>query len=145
MKQLFSLVPQSRRRDICGGSSSSSYCSFVGGDFRLYNSAIHIPEEPSIFLKIIIEMSYVQIQSVFTLWFFWFFILYGSFPSMCNCAPHTCLVALEVRRGYLIIWDLSYRWCELTYGCWESSPGHLEEQPVLLRADPYIWPFHCES
>lgn len=28
--------------------------------------------------------------------------------------------------------------CELPVGCWESNPGLLEEQPVLLTADLFL-------
>jgi hypothetical protein len=30
--------------------------------------------------------------------------------------------------------------CELPYGCWELNSGSLEEQPVLLTAEPSLWP-----
>lgn len=26
--------------------------------------------------------------------------------------------------------------CDLPFGCWESNPGHLEEQPVSLTTEP---------
>ena len=28
--------------------------------------------------------------------------------------------------------------CDLPYGCWELNPGPLEEQPVLLTAEPSL-------
>ena len=30
--------------------------------------------------------------------------------------------------------------CELPCGCWELNPGPLEEQPVLLTAEPSLQP-----
>ena len=30
--------------------------------------------------------------------------------------------------------------CELPYGCWELNPGPLEEQSVLLTAEPFLQP-----
>jgi hypothetical protein len=30
--------------------------------------------------------------------------------------------------------------CELSHGCWELNPGPLEEQPVLLTAEPSLQP-----
>ena len=30
--------------------------------------------------------------------------------------------------------------CELPCGCWESNPGPLEEQPVLLTTEPALQP-----
>jgi hypothetical protein len=45
--------------------------------------------------------------------------------------------------------------CELPYGCWELNLGPLEEQPVLLTAEPshqphisvfsFVYGFACES
>ena len=32
--------------------------------------------------------------------------------------------------------------CELPCGCWELNPGPLEEQSVLLTAEPFLQPPH---
>ena len=57
---------------------------------------------------------------------------------MCVCAPHVCLMPTEARRGNWILWNWSYRQCELPYGCWELNPGPLEEQSVLLTPEPFL-------
>ena len=33
-----------------------------------------------------------------------------------------------------------YRWCEPPCGCWELNSGPLEEQSVLLTAEPFLQP-----
>lgn len=35
--------------------------------------------------------------------------------------------------------------CELPCRCWELDPGPLEEQPVLLSAEPSLQPLHLFS
>lgn len=30
--------------------------------------------------------------------------------------------------------------CELLWGCWESNPGFLQDQPVLLTPEPFLHP-----
>jgi hypothetical protein len=33
--------------------------------------------------------------------------------------------------------------CELSCGCWESNPGPLEEELVLLTTEPSLQPCYC--
>lgn len=45
-------------------------------------------------------------------------------------------VATEIRREHQICsWDHS---CEQPYGCWDLNPGPLQEQPVILTAEPFL-------
>lgn len=54
-------------------------------------------------------------------------------------------VSTAVRGGCQILWDWSHH-CEPSRGCWKSSPGPLEEQLLLLPAEPSLQPlFRTES
>ena len=60
---------------------------------------------------------------------------------MCMCfvcvygyTPRVCLVPVVIREG-------TSDGCELPRGCWESSPGSLKEQHVLLTTEPSLWPW----
>jgi hypothetical protein len=54
------------------------------------------------------------------------------FFRICICNVHTCVP----EEGTRAITD----GCELPYGCWELNSGPLEEQPVLLTAEPSLQP-----
>lgn len=57
---------------------------------------------------------------------------------------HICLFTIcmqkptEVRRGMRSAGTGVTNGCEPQYGCWESSPGSLEEQLVLLTLEPFL-------
>lgn len=53
------------------------------------------------------------------------------FAHMYVCVHYAYLLPVEVRRGHQIIWNLSYRQCELPCECWESNPCPLQEPQVL--------------
>ena len=63
---------------------------------------------------------------------------------MSASAPHAvCLVPTETRRGH---WALGIGIhgtrdiCELLCACWDSKLYPLEEQLVLLKAEPFLQP-----
>lgn len=61
------------------------------------------------------------------------------------CAPCGCPLLINVGRECWIPLGLeSTEGCELVCGCWESNPRLLEEQQVLLTAEPSLQPsfFH---
>jgi hypothetical protein len=63
---------------------------------------------------------------------FLLFYVYECFAFSYVCC--TCIrMPFEAKRG-------SNRWCELPYGCWESDPDSLEEQPPLLTAELFLQP-----
>lgn len=56
------------------------------------------------------------------------------------------MVPMEARKGYQIPW----RWSipdggELLWGCWKSDLGPLDEQGVLLTAEPSFQPMNLQS
>lgn len=48
------------------------------------------------------------------------------------CAPQACLEPTKVKRGYQSPGTGIVDSCELPCQYWESNPGPLQEQPVLL-------------
>lgn len=52
------------------------------------------------------------------------------------CVPQVCPVPESSRRGCSGTGDL----CEQPYRCWDSYPGPLEEQPILVTTEP---PLQC--
>lgn len=66
---------------------------------------------------------------------FYFSYVYVSLPEYLyvHCA---CKVHREARRGCWISWNQSYwqLWV-IQYGCWDSNPTSLQDQPVFLTAD----------
>lgn len=65
------------------------------------------------------------------------FQTFKGFPTLyflfyvCGCLRHVCLAFLEARETI----GLSENGCELPGGCWDSTPGPLQEQPVLVTAE----------
>lgn len=58
--------------------------------------------------------------------------MYGWFACLYVClASSTCLVPGEVKNGYQISW-------KLPYGYWNRTLDALEEQPLLLAAEPSL-------
>ena len=49
---------------------------------------------------------------------------------------HMSLVSEEARRGHWIPGTGVTNGCELPCGCWELTPGPLEEQSVILTTEP---------
>lgn len=67
----------------------------------------------------------------------------GSFIFVCFSLLHTAMsvhhmhaLSAAARRGHCILRDLSYRGCKLPNGYWEWNPGPMEEETVLLTAEP---------
>lgn len=57
-------------------------------------------------------------------------VMYVKSAFMCMDGYFACALPEE---GYQISLNCSSRGCELLCGCWESSAGPREEQPVLLK------------
>lgn len=57
--------------------------------------------------------------------------VYGCFPCMYLCVPCSRLVSHKTGVTES---------CGLPCGGWESKPGALEEQPVLLTVEPSFYP-----
>jgi len=62
--------------------------------------------------------------------FFCLFIMYTSYSFLSACVP----------AGQKMTPDLIIDDCELLCGCWELNSGPLEEQSVLLTAEPSLQP-----
>lgn len=56
------------------------------------------------------------------------------------CALCVCLVSSEVIEAVQSPGTEVADGCELPYGCWESNPCPLQEQQVLLAAEPLLQP-----
>jgi hypothetical protein len=55
------------------------------------------------------------------------------------CLPCVCPVPEESRSGLQISLELGLTGgCELLCGCWESNPGPLKEQRVLLMTELFL-------
>lgn len=54
--------------------------------------------------------------------------------------PHVCLCE-DVGSPEAGVTDS----CELSFGCWDPNSGLLEEQPVLLTAEPSLKPLEAFS
>ena len=63
----------------------------------------------------------------------------GILPNSIS-AQHICGVHTEVSREHQIPWTWITDGCESPCGCWDLNPGPLEEQPVLLTAEPSLQP-----
>lgn len=70
------------------------------------------------------------------------FYVYASFACVHVCVPHACIVYRSQKRPSDL---LELGLCGLSCGCWESNLGTLEEQPLLLTADPSLYPFHLKN
>lgn len=62
------------------------------------------------------------------------------FLPVCVSVYHMHAAPKEARRGHWLLWDWSYRCLFGPYGCWELNLGPLEEQPVVLTAEPPLQP-----
>ena len=76
-------------------------------------------------------------------------LIFGYFLSSLSFYVHRyyfmCILPACVPVwGCQILWNWSYS-CELPCGCWELKPGPLEEQPVLLAAEPSLQPYTFSS
>lgn len=60
----------------------------------------------------------------------------------CVSVHHVCAVPSNARRGHQNPCNGVTEDCELPFGCWESSPGPLGEQPVLLTTKSSLQPLH---
>lgn len=78
-------------------------------------------------------------KTVFTGFGFFFFFMYGVLPmyisghhvwTWCPWRPEEDFGS--PRTGVMV-------GCKPPHGCWESNPGRLAEQLILLTAEPYIW------
>lgn len=58
----------------------------------------------------------------------------ACFVCTYRCVPCAFLVHMKARRGCWILWNRSCRWQR---AAWEWSPGPLQDQPVLLAAEPF--------
>lgn len=56
--------------------------------------------------------------------------------SLHVCAPHVLLVLAEPRRSSRSLRTGVTGCCKIPYGCWETSPHPLEEQPMLITTGP---------
>lgn len=63
-----------------------------------------------------------------------------ALPCLYVCAPHECLVPAEARSGHWILVMEVTDGYELQCG-WELNLRLLEEQLVLLTAEPSLQPF----
>ena len=61
-----------------------------------------------------------------------YIIIYVCGVFACLSVPDMHDVPKDSKRGHRIPWSWSYRRCESPCGCWESNPGPLGEQAVLL-------------
>lgn len=57
-----------------------------------------------------IFVSVVHLQTASFTQFYYLFYVYVWFAYMYVCAPHECLVPLEVKRRHKIHWNWNYRW-----------------------------------
>ena len=93
--------------------------------------------------KVHTESQVTAAISLFQLYTFIFivFLAYKYVCLLCECGP------CRRQRGQQISWNTRNR--KPLYGCWESSPGPLQEQPVLLTSksslQPYRVPFYEHS
>lgn len=79
---------------------------------------------------------------LFTVFFLLLVHVYSCVACRYVCASCMCLVPEQARndpRGCQVSWNWSCS-CEPPYGCWESNPGPLEEQSMLLTAEPSLQP-----
>ena len=65
--------------------------------------------------------------------------------SACMSVYRMCAVPKDARVGHWIPWTGVTGGCEPFGGCWELNPGPLEEQLVLLRAEPSLQPLIMEG
>ena len=63
------------------------------------------------------------------------FHVHEYFVCMHVRAPYTCLMPMEARKGHKTGTGVTNGY-EPSSGCQKSNPGPLEEQPVLLTAEP---------
>lgn len=81
----------------------------------------------SSFLRYTVQTVLQRLLSFFKMIYFYFMYI-CVFASMC------------VHGECKIPWNWSHiHSCELLGGCWELNPCTLEEQPVLLAAEPSLW------
>lgn len=58
------------------------------------------------------------------------------FDGMYVCVSCICLVPVGVRKGVIFLGTGVMKNCKLPCGAWESNPGPLNQQPLLLANDP---------
>lgn len=64
------------------------------------------------------------------------FYVYGCLACMYVYVPPGCLVPAGLVVDLFELESLNS--CEPRYGCWESHPGPLEEQPGLFATESYL-------
>ena len=103
---------------------------------KIKRGYIHLPKPPhtkSIVWKKDYFLNYKdQFVPSFYLWKVGFFPFKSYFYFMCNWILSVSMSVLGLRS-----WSYS---CELPCGCWELNLGPLEEQSVLLAAEPSAIP-----
>lgn len=69
---------------------------------------------------------------------FYYFIFYYVWCFACihACEACDCMVPVEAKRGHWILWNWSYYSCEPRCGCLLLNLGLLEDEQVLLTAEP---------
>lgn len=70
------------------------------------------------------------------------FICVGACRHICHCTTCMPTVSTEARWGCRTLEIGITESCELQCGCWESSLGPVEEQPVVLTAKPSLQPWY---
>ena len=68
--------------------------------------------------------------------------VYGCFACIYVCVLCVCLLPVKVRKGQWIPWGWIYRWLWAAMWMLGIKPSPLEEQPVLLTAEPSLQPWH---
>lgn len=75
---------------------------------------------------------------------FWKTYMYWYFAWMYVCAPCSCLIPTEIKRGYGISWNLSFGWLWAPRRCWESNlrpcKSNMCSKPRSHLSRPYVAP-----
>jgi len=83
-----------------------------------------------------VKRDYVQGMKTRDLFFF-VVVVFNFFRFIFYLSEYTAVIFRHTRRGQS---DLITDGCEPPCGCWELNSGPLEEQSVLLTAEPSLQP-----